>query len=71
MQIEDVVEDWRARLLNLPNVVDVAITEKDGREAILVFVSRKVPRSGLADTDVVPEQIEGYATVVDTAPNVG
>lgn len=47
--------------MGLPNVTGVG-TGKDeatGRDVIIVFVTRKVPRDRLRDEDVVPEELEG------------
>ena len=47
--------------MRLPNVTGVG-TGKDeatGRDVIIVFVTRKVPRDRLRDEDVVPEELEG------------
>lgn len=71
MTIEEVLTRHRDRLLKLPNVVDLALTERDGREAILVFVSRKLPSSALSAADLVPPSVEGFPTIVDLAPCVG
>ena len=49
------------RLLGLPNVTGVG-TGKDettGRDVIVVFVTRKVPRDRLREEDVVPDELEG------------
>lgn len=71
MTVEDVVARHAQSLMRLPNVVDVAITEKDGREAVLVFVSQKLPLKTLPPQDVIPPIIDGYATVVRTPLSVG
>jgi hypothetical protein len=52
-------------LLGLPNVVGVGVglRQRAGRQtgelAITVMVQRKVPRSQLAEADVIPSQLEG------------
>ena len=71
MSIEAVLDRNINSLLALPNVVDVAITERDGREALLVFVSRKILPGDLNPHDRVPDIIDGYRTVVQVAPSVG
>ena len=63
-------------LLALPNVVGVSDETVDGRDVILVLVSRKVPVRQLAPGEVVPEELEGFATDVveigtPTAPPSG
>ena len=61
-------------LLRLPNVTGVGIGEKDGREVIKVFVTRKVPASELGRDELVPRSLEsidvdveeiGFVTVQD------
>ena len=47
--------------MGLPNVTGVG-TGKDettGRDVIVVFVTRKVPRDRLREEDVVPDELEG------------
>jgi len=47
--------------MGLPNVTGVG-TGRDvvtGRDVIVVFVTRKVPRDRLRDEDVVPDELEG------------
>jgi hypothetical protein len=63
-------------LLALPNVVGVSDETVDGRDVILVLVSRKVPQEQLAPGEVVPEELEGFPTDVveigaPTAPPSG
>jgi hypothetical protein len=63
-------------LLALPNVVGVSAETVEGRDVILVLVSRKVPREQLAPGEVVPEELEGFPTDVvevgtPTAPPTG
>ena len=71
MSIEAVLARNLDLLLDLPNVVDVAITELDGQEALLVFVSQKIPPGDLTPQERVPAVIDGFRTVVDVAPSVG
>ncbi|MEU9393417.1 hypothetical protein AB0D86_25885 [Streptomyces sp. NPDC048324] len=49
------------RLMGLPNVKGVGTgrDEATGRDVIVVFVTRKVPRDRLRDEDVVPEELDG------------
>jgi hypothetical protein len=49
------------RLLGLPNVTGVGTgkDEHSGRDVIVVFVTRKVPRDRLRDEDVVPDELDG------------
>ncbi|MFI1167876.1 hypothetical protein ACH4UM_30835 [Streptomyces sp. NPDC020801] len=49
------------RLMSLPHVTGVG-TGKDeatGRDVIVVFVTRKVPRDRLREEDVVPDELDG------------
>ena len=71
MSIESALARNLDLLLDLPNVVDVALTERDGQDAILVFVSGKIPPGELAPHEQVPAFIDGYRTVVETTPSVG
>jgi hypothetical protein len=47
--------------MGLPNVTGVGTgrDEVTGRDVIVVFVTRKVPRDRLRDEDVVPDELEG------------
>lgn len=59
-----------SRLLSLPNVVGVGegfrVTagEKTDEVCVVVLVRRKVPRSGLHESDLVPKRLEGVKTDV-------
>jgi hypothetical protein len=52
------------RLMRLPNVVGVAIGDKDGKPTIRVLVSRKAPAGELRPDQQVPPIIEGIETDV-------
>jgi hypothetical protein len=47
--------------MGLPNVTGVGTgkDEHSGRDVIVVFVTRKVPRDRLRDEDVVPDELDG------------
>ncbi len=47
--------------MGLPNVTGVGTgrDEATGRDVIVAFVARKVPRDRLRDEDVVPEELDG------------
>jgi hypothetical protein len=71
--ITEVLERNRDKLMKYPNVVGVGIGEKitgghpTGRQAIRVYVSRKVPGGILDAHEVLPTQIAGVPTdVVET-----
>jgi hypothetical protein len=71
MGIETVLRRHEASLLRLPNVTGTGIGEKDGKEAIIVFVRRKVPESSLRPSEIVPKTLDGYQTVVRQEIRVG
>ena len=52
------------RLMALPNVIGVGSGEKDGRPAVIVFVTHKVPITHLGSDEVVPRELHGYPTDV-------
>lgn len=55
----------QARLMAYPNVVAVSIGTRTkggqptGERCLVVYVTRKVPRSALSGTEVLPAEIEG------------
>lgn len=57
--------------MGLPNVVGVGVGPKTvkgnptGVMAIKVYVSRKLPKEELSESELVPEQIEGIPTDVE------
>ncbi|MET4698738.1 hypothetical protein ABIE65_001760 [Constrictibacter sp. MBR-5] len=65
MDTDAILQRHETALMQLPNVQGVGIGEKGGKPAIKVFVSRKVPKGSLAESDVVPTQIEGVPTDVE------
>jgi hypothetical protein len=74
--LREVRQRHEPALLALPNVVGVSDETVEGRDVILVLVSRKVPREQLAPGEVVPEELEGFPTDVveigaPTAPPSG
>jgi hypothetical protein len=71
MTIESVMRKHEEELMQLPNVTGVGISEKNGKEIIVVFVSKKVPESQLKPSDVVPKTCEGYETDVQPEIRVG
>ena len=73
----DVRTRHEAELMRYPNVVGVADGVRmrggkpTGQRAIIVYVSRKVPRKDLAGQDLLPGEIEGIPVdVVETGPIV-
>lgn len=66
-----VKEHNKEELLRLPNVVGVGVGPKvindnpTSNLAIKVYVSRKLPKEKLSESDLVPERIEGIPTDVE------
>lgn len=66
--LQEVKAAQEAELLRLPNVVGVGVGvkeqegERTGELAVVVYVERKVPRSGLSRREVVPKTLRGPAT---------
>lgn len=65
MDILAVMRKYEARLMELPNVNGVGIGEKEGRQVIRVFVTRKVPKSSLDAAELVPRTLDGCETDVE------
>ena len=61
---------YQSELMSKPNVVGLGIgyRHKKGKPtqeiALIVLVNQKLPRSALAERDVLPEQIEGLSVDV-------
>jgi len=52
-------------LMSKQNVTGVGIGERNGEPVIKVFVTRKLPKSELRASDIVPNNIAGYPTDVE------
>lgn len=65
MDITDVKQRYENDLLNLPNVIGVAIGEKGGKPIIKIFVTHKVSEASLQPEEVVPKTLDGFETDVD------
>lgn len=65
MDLEAAVKQAEQKLLSKQNVTGVGIGDRDGEPVIKVFVTRKLPKSDLRASDVVPESIAGYPTDVE------
>lgn len=65
MDIHTVKAKYEEQLMRLPNVNGVGIGAKGGKEVIKVFVTTKVPVSGLQPHEVVPKELDGYETDVE------
>lgn len=66
MDIESVLKKYEGMLMGKPNVTSVGIGEKSGKEVIIVFVRKKVPESALQPNEIIPKELEGYLTDVQT-----
>ena len=69
--IETVLKKFEGLLMQLPNVTGVGIGEKQGKEVIRVFVKRKIPEAYLQPGEVVPKNLDGFATDVEVEIVVG
>lgn len=65
MDLEAAIRQAEQKLLSKPNVTGVGIGERDGKPVIKVFVTRKVPKSDLRSSDVIPESVATYPTDVE------
>lgn len=71
MDVKAVKEKYRNRLLSLPNVVALGIGPKmrggrpTGEISIKVFVSQKLKRDELGESDCVPAVLDGIPTDVE------
>lgn len=65
MGIESAMAKHEKQLMQLPNVNGVGIGEKEGKEVIKVFVTRKVPESDLQPEEIVPKKLDQYQTDVE------
>lgn len=70
MSIEAVKMKHEEQLMRLPNVTGVSISIKQGKKAIKVFVTRKVPVSSLRPEEIIPEKLEGFEVDVEEIGNV-
>lgn len=61
MGAAEVRQRHETALMALPNVIGVAVVPEPGRrgEAIVVYVSRKVPRDQLGAGEAIPDPLEG------------
>jgi hypothetical protein len=65
------LERCESRLLRIPGVTSVGLTEQDGKEVIVVFVTKDDPRGIPGGSAAIPAEIEGVATIVRPAIRVG
>ena len=64
MSIEAAMRRYEKGLRLLSNVTGVGISEKDGKEVIVVYVNRKLPEFALKSWEMIPDELDGYRTVV-------
>ena len=64
MSIEAAMRRYEKGLRLLSNVTGVGISEKDGKEVIVVYVKRKLPEFALKSWEMIPDELDGYRTVV-------
>lgn len=65
MTIETIKTKYEEKLMQLPNVIGVALGEKRGKRVIRVFVSNKVSKSSLHAEEMIPETLEGFEVDVE------
>ena len=71
MDIKTVLRKYEEQLLRLPNVTGVGIGKKEGKEVIIVFVTKKVHGSELKPQEVVPKTLDSFETDVEVQIIVG
>lgn len=71
MDIKTVLRKHENQIMRLPNVTGVGISEKKGKEVIVVFVTHKIPKSELRPQDIVPKILDGVETDVKVQIMVG
>jgi hypothetical protein len=64
MSIETVLRAHESELLALPGVTSVGIGDEQGKEVILLFVSRQRVDAAAAGQGGIPATLEGYEVVV-------
>ena len=65
MTIETIKTKYEEKLMQLPNVIGVALGEKRGKRVIRVLVSNKVSKSSLHAEEMIPETLEGFEVDVE------
>ena len=65
MKIEQAMQEAEAELRSKPNVIGVGVGSRGERQVIKVLVTRKVPRSELEASEIVPATIRGFPTDVE------
>ena len=64
MDLEAAVRQAEQELMSKPNVNGVGIGERNGTPVITVFVTRKLQKSDLRASEIIPDKIGGYPTQV-------
>lgn len=65
MSIETVKRKYEEKLMQLPNVIGVALGEKGGQRVISVFVTKKISKSSLRAEEIIPETLDGFEVDVE------
>jgi hypothetical protein len=65
MDITAAMRRHEERILRLANVTGIGVGEDKGRPVIKVFVSRKLPKTELSRSEIVPASLDGYPTDVE------
>lgn len=65
MNVAQIKQNYEDRLLELPNVTGVGIGEKQGKEAIIVFVTKKIAESNLKPEEIIPKSLDGCSVDVE------
>ena len=71
MNIEAVMRRYEKGLKLLSNVMGVGVSEKEGKEVIVVYVRKKLPQSALESWEIIPDELDGYKTVVKEEVKLG
>jgi hypothetical protein len=65
IDIESVKKKYEERLLLLPNVIGIGIGGLRGKPVIKVFVTQKLPVSGLKPNEIIPKILDEYEIDVE------
>jgi hypothetical protein len=65
MDQEAAIREGGAGIVSKPNVTGVGLGKRNGKPVIKVFVTRKLSKSELRASDLVPKKVAGYPTDVE------
>jgi hypothetical protein len=71
MKIVSALKKNRKKLMRLPSVASVGVGQKNGKDVILVFVTRAAPEAAARDADEIPHILDGYEVDVREEIRVG